>query len=164
MGNFVEKNSGTGLIQSDMFVTFSLNDEIFGIDVMKVEEIIGFIPVTHIPDSITYLKGVINLRGKVVPVIDLRLKFRMDEKTYDASTVILIVNVENRSIGLIADSVSDVADIPIGMIHEYSKVDYGQKNHSVKYIANYNDELVLILDIDSLMDDIDALPDGDDIV
>lgn len=154
----VEKNS-TKLIENTMFVTFILNNETFGIDVMKVEEIIGFIPVTHIPDSTDYLKGVINLRGKVVPVIDLRLKFRMNEKFYDSSTVILIANISGRSIGLIADSVSDVADIPIEMIHEYSKVDYGYKNHSVKNIANYNNELILILDIDKLMDEVNILHD-----
>ena len=156
MRDLIKKESETIFIQSEMFVTFILNNEIFGIDVLKVEEIIGFIPVIGIPDSPDYLKGVINLRGRVVPVIDLRLKFRMNQKSYDASTVILIVNIENRSVGLIVDSVSDVADIPAEMIHEYSTIDYGHKNHSVKYIANYNEELVLILGIDSLMDEIEV--------
>jgi len=155
MKNHVKKNIEAGPARNEMFVTFSLDNETFGIDVMKVEEIIGFIPVTRIPKSADYLKGVINLRGKVVPVIDLRLKFRMDDKGYDASTVILIVNVENRSVGLIADSVSDVADIPGDMIHDYSDIENGQKNHFIKNIANFNDELILIMDIDSLMKEID---------
>lgn len=162
MRNIAEKDIEARLVKSEMYVTFTLNREVFGISVMNVEELIGYTPATHIPNSENYLKGVINLRGKVVPVIDLRLKFRMTETAYNTSTVILIVNVENKPIGLIVDSVSDVANIPLEMINEYSKIDSGRKNHFIKYIANYNDELVLILDIDRFMDDIEIPAESED--
>lgn len=153
--------NSTGIIQGEMFVTFRLDNELFGINVSNVEEIIGFIPVIHIPDSVDYLKGVINLRGKVVPVIDLRIKFRLEEKAYDSSTVILITNVSNSSVGMIVDSVSDVADIPYEMIHEYSHMEKTVKTRFIRSVANFNDELILIVETDNLLDDIEILPDGD---
>jgi len=74
-----------------MYATFNIDNETYGIDVNRVQEIIGIIPVSHIPNSADYLKGVINLRGKVVPVIDVRMKFRMEIRNYDSTTVIIIV-------------------------------------------------------------------------
>lgn len=153
--------NSTGIIQGEMFVTFRLDNDLFGINVSNVEEIIGFIPVMHIPDSADYLKGVINLRGKVVPVIDLRIKFRMEEKAYDSSTVILITNVSSSSVGMIVDSVSDVADIPCEMIHEYSHMEKTVKTRFIRSVANFNDELILIVETDNLLDDIEILPGED---
>lgn len=90
-------------LKNNMFVTFIIDNETYGIDVNRVQEIIGIIPIAHIPNSADYLKGVINLRGKVVPVIDVRMKFRMKERKYDAATVILIVELNDNAIGLIVD-------------------------------------------------------------
>ena len=136
-----------------MLVTFMIKNELFGIDVMKVHEIIGMVNITPIPDAVDYLRGVINLRGKVVPVIDIRTRFRLEQVEYNQNTVILIVELKNKSIGLIVDAVSDVIDISEDMINEYSDLDSGIKSNLIKSIVNYNDSLILILDTGRIIND-----------
>ena len=148
--------------KNQMYVTFNIDNETYGIDVNRVQEIIGIIPIAHIPNSIDYLKGVINLRGRVVPVIDVRMKFRMDQKNYDSTTVILIVELNGSSIGLIVDSVADVLDIPSDSMHDYSGADAKIKSSSIESIASYNDNLILILDLDKMIDHEEILSAGFD--
>lgn len=136
-----------------MYVTFIVDNETYGIDVNRVQEIIGMIPISHIPNSADYLKGVINLRGKVVPVIDVRIKFHMKVRDYDSTTVILIVELKDNSIGLIVDSVADVMDIPNTSLHDYSSADAKIKSSSIRSIASMNDNLILILDLDKMIED-----------
>ncbi len=94
------------------FLSFTLGAEHYGVDILKVQEIRGYDAVTRVPDAPDYIKGVINLRGTIVPVIDLRLKLRLDNARYDAFTVMIVLNVEDRVVGIVVDSVSDV--IPVG--------------------------------------------------
>ncbi len=142
-------------LKNNMFVTFIIDNETYGIDVNRVQEIIGIIPIAHIPNSADYLKGVINLRGKVVPVIDVRMKFRMKERKYDAATVILIVELNDNAIGLIVDSVSDVLDIPHESLHDYSGADSKIKSSSIDSIASLNDDLILILNLEKMIEEED---------
>ena len=135
-----------------MLVTFMINGELFGIEVMKVREIIGMVNVTPIPDSVDYLRGVINLRGRVVPVIDIRTRFRIEQAEYNQNTVILIVDINDKSIGLIVDSVSDVISISGDMVNTYSNFDSSIKSNLIKSIVNYNESLILILDINRILD------------
>ncbi len=93
------------------YITFSLADEIYGIEVLKAQEIVGMQKITHVPHSMKFMKGVINLRGMVIPLVDLRLKFGLPEKTYDKMNVIMVVQVKTRLIGIIVDSVSDVVSL-----------------------------------------------------
>src|SRR5208337_3320483 len=97
---------------SEQYVTFLINNETYGIEVLKVKEIVGMTNITSVPNSEKYLKGVINLRGIVVPVIDMRLKFNLQEKEYDSFTVILIIEHKESFVGVIVDSVSDVISAP----------------------------------------------------
>jgi len=90
------------------FLSFTLGAEHYGVDILKVQEILGYDAVTRVPDAPDYIKGVINLRGTIVPVIDLRLKLRLDNARYDAFTVMIVLNVEDRVVGIVVDSVSDV--------------------------------------------------------
>lgn len=138
---------------SMMLVTFMIRDELFGIDVMKVHEIIGMVSITAIPDSVDYLRGVINLRGRVVPVIDMRTRFRFEQVQYNTNTIILIIDINNRCIGLIADSVSDVITVSADIINEYSDFDCSIKSSLVKSIVNYKDSLILILDTGHIISD-----------
>jgi purine-binding chemotaxis protein CheW len=146
--------------ESMMYVTFNIDSETYGIDVNRVQEIIGIIPISHIPNSAEYLKGVINLRGKVVPVIDVRIKFRMDTRNYDATTVILIVEMKGSSLGLIVDSVADVMDIPYKSMNDYTGGDAKMKSGSINSIASFNDNLILILDLDKMIDHVEILSAG----
>ena len=104
-------NTGKKLSDEDSkFLTFKLADEEYGVEILKVREIIGVMEITAVPQMPTYTKGVINLRGKVIPVIDLRLKFGFQEIEYTEQTCIIVVNV-GREIGIIVDTVSEVLDI-----------------------------------------------------
>jgi purine-binding chemotaxis protein CheW len=97
------------------YLTFNLGDEEYGLEILKVQEIIGMQEITKVPRSPEYVKGVINLRGKVIPVIDLRLKFGMEEKQYTRKTCIIVVQVKREAgdliMGIIVDEVSEVLDI-----------------------------------------------------
>jgi purine-binding chemotaxis protein CheW len=133
------------------FVTFLIGDEIYGVDVTKVQEIIGMTQITHMPNALSFVKGVINLRGSVVPVIDMRIKFNMDEKEYDSFTVIIIVEVKERLVGMIVDSVSDVANIPVGSIQDTPHFTSKIETDFISGIGQIEKNLVIILDVDSVM-------------
>ncbi len=98
------------------FLTFVLGSEIYGIEILNAREIIGLIDITTVPQPLDYMKGVINLRGKVIPVIDLRMKFSMQEEKHTQETCVIVVEVNNTSIGIIVDSVSEVLEIKSGEI------------------------------------------------
>ena len=98
--------------QEDKFLTFVLNREEYGIEIRHVTEIIGIQSITEVPDMPHYIKGVINLRGKVIPVMDVRLRFGVAEREYDDRTCIIVINIEEQSVGMIVDRVSEVLDIP----------------------------------------------------
>ena len=89
------------------FLTFVLNNEEYGIEILKVREIIGLMNITTVPQTLDYMKGIINLRGKIIPVIDLRLKFSMPEEEHTQETCVIVAEVNNTSIGIIVDSVSE---------------------------------------------------------
>ena len=149
---FSDKTSGDST-DENVYVTFEINREIYGINVLTVQEIIGMIHITPVPCSLNYLKGVINLRGRVVPVFDMRIMFRLPEKEYDSATVIIIIETNEKPVGLIVDAVLDVVDIPVELSHEYSHSDGKFKSDYISSIANYNDDLILILNIESLVDE-----------
>src|SRR5688572_32414414 len=90
------------------FLTFTLGDEEYGVDILKVQEIRGYGTVTRIPEAPDFVKGVINLRGTIVPVVDMRLKFKLGKADYNTFTVMIILNVADRVVGMVVDSVSDV--------------------------------------------------------
>ena len=98
------------------FLTFRLGAEEYGIDILKVQEIRGYDAVTRIANAPPFIKGVINLRGVIVPIVDLRLKFNLGEAKYDAFTVVIILNVARRVVGVVVDSVSDVLELAADQI------------------------------------------------
>jgi purine-binding chemotaxis protein CheW len=140
-------------IKNDLgqYVTFTIAEEIYGVEVLKVQEIIGMTLVTHVPNSPPFMKGVINLRGAVVPVVDMRLKFGIQEKEYDAFTVVIIVEVRERLIGMIVDSVSDVAGIPLNTIQDTPHFTAAVDTDYIKGIGQIESKLVIILDVDRIL-------------
>ncbi|HOK91669.1 MAG TPA: chemotaxis protein CheW [Spirochaetota bacterium] len=137
--------------ESKQYVTFALGDEIYGISVLKVQSINEMMEITPVPKAKGFIKGVINLRGSVIPVVDMRRKFMLPEKEYDSFSVILIVEANERLMGMIVDSVSDVVDIPIS--HIQSNVDYTAKvdNRSIEGIGRIGERLVVLLDVDHFL-------------
>lgn len=149
-----DNNEVNNIIKSgeeNQFVTFKIGSETYGVEVLKVQEIIGMTTITPVPNTMEFMKGVINLRGSVVPVIDMRIKFKMEEKEYDAFTVVVIVEVNNRLIGMIVDTVSDVVDIPINSIQDTPHFTAKIETDFIKGIGQIEENLVIILDVDHIL-------------
>ncbi len=157
MNNYDNKSVGKKNVSHDVrlednqFVTFLINDETYGVEVLRVKEIVGMTDITPVPNTLHFMKGVINLRGAVVPVVDMRLKFGMNEKEYNSFTVIIIVEVVNRYIGMIVDSVSDVVNIPITSIQETPHFSAKIETDFIKGIGQLEEALVIILDVDKIL-------------
>ncbi|MBN1495947.1 MAG: purine-binding chemotaxis protein CheW [Spirochaetes bacterium] len=140
-----------GPVQQDsQYVTFIIADENYGVEVLKVQEIIGMTEIVFVPNSPDFMKGVINLRGSVVPVVDMRKRFHMEERQYDMFTVIIIVEIRKMLVGMIVDSVSDVVGIPRAGIHETPHFTARIDTEFIAGIGQVNDKLVIILDIDEI--------------
>lgn len=133
------------------FLTFSLGEELYGVDILRVQEIKGYTAVTKIPNTPSHIKGVLNLRGTIVPIVELRTKFGMPTIDYTTFTVIIVVVVQDKVMGLVVDAVSDVLDIEKKDIQ--STPDFGNKIDVtfLNGIGKSGDKLVSLLDIDRLL-------------
>jgi len=134
------------------YVTFLVAGETYGVSVQKVQSINEMVEITYVPHSRSYIEGVINLRGSVVPVIDMRKKFALPVKEYDQFTVILIVEVKGRLIGMIADSVSDVVSIPVSGIQKDIQFSARVDTASLEGIGQIDDQLIVLLNVDYFLD------------
>jgi len=154
--------SDTVANSSEQYVTFLINNETYGIEVLKVKEIVGMTNITSVPNSEKYLKGVINLRGIVVPVIDLRIKFNIPEKEYDAFTVILIIEHRESLVGVIVDSVSDVITAP-GQLQDVPNFHVSIDRDVIKGVLNKDNNLIIVLNPDIMLSlkDMEALSEMD---
>ena len=137
------------------YLTFSLADEEYGIGILKVKEIIGMMSITSVPQTPGFVKGVINLRGKVIPVMDLRLKFNMDESAYTERTCIIVVEVTNQrgrvQIGIVVDAVSEVLNIKEGDIEETPTFGMNLDTHFILGMAKIDGMVKILLDIDRVL-------------
>jgi purine-binding chemotaxis protein CheW len=138
--------------QKDKFLTFAVGSEDYGIEIRQVTEIIGIQKITDVPDMPGFVKGVINLRGKVIPVMDVRLRFKMSERAYDDRTCIIVVNVNNTTVGLVVDTVKEVANIPQGQIElPPSMGDNTGHELFVQGLGKVGDEVKILLNIEHLV-------------
>jgi purine-binding chemotaxis protein CheW len=134
------------------FLTFRLGAESYGIEILKVQEIRGYENPTAIANAPDFIKGVINLRGVIVPILDLRIKFRLSEATYDEFTVAIILNVAGRVVGVVVDSVSDVLTLAAEAIRP--PPEFASATFDTKYITGLgtvDDRMLIMLDIEKLM-------------
>ena len=136
--------------QKNKFLTFSLGDEFYGIDIMYVTEIVGIQPITEVPELPDFVKGIINLRGKIIPVMDIRIKFGKDPMIYNDRTCIVVVDVQELSIGIIVDAVSEVLTITSESIVPPPNLS-NSDNKYVKSIGKTEEQVVLILDCERLL-------------
>jgi purine-binding chemotaxis protein CheW len=137
--------------QEGKFLTFPIGKEEYGIEIRFVTEIIGIQKITDLPDMPAYVKGVINLRGKVIPVIDVRLRFGFEERDYDERTCIVVVNINEVAVGLIVDSVREVLDIPAGQIDPPPSVRKGAESRYIQGLGKVGDDVKIILDVNKLL-------------
>jgi len=133
------------------YLTFTLGHEEYGVEILKVQEIKGYSAITPIPNTPPYIKGVMNLRGTVIPVVDLRSKLSMAEAEYNQFTVIIVVNVGAKVMGLVVDSVSDVLNIPKEDIQ--ATPDFGAQVDArfINGMAKAGEKLVVLLDIEKVL-------------
>lgn len=141
------------------YLTFALGDEQYGLEIIKVREIIGFIEVVSVPRMPSYIRGVINLRGHVIPVIDLRRKFNMTSKEVTEQTCIIVVEVNTHDrvarYGIVVDQVQEVLDIPSGHIEDTPNLGAGLDTDFILGIGKMGDTVKILLDIDRVLADSD---------
>jgi len=133
------------------FLSFRLGQEEYGVDILKVQEIRGYDTVTRIPETPIFIKGVINLRGTIVPVIDMRLKFNLGSAEYNDFTVMIILNIGQRVIGMVVDSVSDVIQLKDEQIREVPEFGGVINTRFVMGIGTFDDRMLILVDIEKLM-------------
>jgi purine-binding chemotaxis protein CheW len=151
-----EPKPETGLTtDGNQFLTFNLGDELYGVDILRVQEIKGYTAVTKIPNTPSHIKGVLNLRGTIVPIVELRTKFGMPTIEYTTFTVIIVVVVRDKVMGLVVDAVSDVLDIAQKDIQAPPQFGANVDVRFLNGIGQSGDKLVALLDMDSLLIDND---------
>jgi purine-binding chemotaxis protein CheW len=139
----------------NQYLTFLLDDEYYGLEILRVQEIRGWTPVTNVPNTPAYIKGVLNLRGAIVPIIDMRERFHLELKPYSNTTVVIVASVQSESgqktFGMVVDGVSDVLDLPADQIKP--SPDFGTAIHTdfIRGLAASDDQMVMLLDIDLLL-------------
>lgn len=137
--------------QELQFVTFTLNTEEYAVDILNVQEINRITEITRVPNSPDYVEGVVNLRGKVIPIINLRKKFGFGEKPIDDGSRIIIMEIHGITNGLIVDSVSEVLRIPSSIIEPAPPMSSALNSKFIKGIAKLENRLIILVDIDKLL-------------
>ena len=135
---------------SNQILVFKINNELYGIDILKVQEILNFIQPTPIPNCPDYLKGIINLRGTIILVIDLRARFHFEEPMNPDKCVIVVVAIGNKKYGLVVDSVSDVLTINEDDIQEDIDINSGIDNRYITGLVKANEQMIILVNIDKV--------------
>ncbi|MFZ5425877.1 MAG: chemotaxis protein CheW [Thermodesulfobacteriota bacterium] len=132
-------------------VTFSIGEEEFGVDILKVQEIIRMMEITKVPRAPEFVEGVINLRGKVIPIIDLRRRFGLSARGHDKHTRIIVIEINNMIVGFVVDSVSEVLRIPFSTVEPPPPVVSGMESEYISGVGKLEDRLLILLDLDKLL-------------
>lgn len=141
--------------QEGKYLTFVLGDECYGLDIGNVTEIIGLQKITSVPDVPAYVKGVINLRGKVIPVMDIRLRFGMPPREYDDRTCIIVINVGINTIGLVVDTVSEVLDIDAAQIESARSLTGSGGKGYIQGLGKVGDSVKILLDAEMVVSNVE---------
>ncbi|WP_051229398.1 chemotaxis protein CheW [Paludibacterium yongneupense] len=151
MVDSIDSTASAGKSLPTELLVFSLGDEAYGIDILKVQEIRGYDAVTRIARAPEFIKGVINLRGDIVPIVDLRLKFGIGEASYGPFTVVIILNLLHRTVGVVVDGVSDVIQLGADAIHPAPQFGTAVDVSYILGLASAGDSMVIVVDIANLM-------------
>ena len=149
-----DKNAGAATGARE-YLTFRLGQEEYGIDILKVQEIRGYETPTRIAQAPAFIKGVTNLRGTIVPIVDMRLRFACAQADYDAFTVVIILNLRERVVGIVVDSVSDVMELAAENIRPAPDVDSAIDAACIRGLGSVGDRMLILLDIEKLMSGVD---------
>jgi purine-binding chemotaxis protein CheW len=132
-------------------LVFTLGDEQYGIDILKVQEIRGYEAVTRIAGAPPFIKGVVNLRGSIVPIVDMRIKFALGEASYTPFTVVIILNVMQRTVGIVVDGVSDVIQLQPDAVRPSPEFGAAVDTAYIEGLSEVGERLVIVMDIERLM-------------
>ncbi len=152
-----EKGRGAGAAQAAIseFLTFRLGAEEYGIDILRVQEIRSYEAPTRIANAPSFIKGVVNLRGVIVPVVDLRIKLNCEKVEYNGFTVVIVLNVHGRVVGAVVDSVSDVLELSQDLIKPAPEMHTTADTGFVTGIASVGERMLILMDIEALMSSAD---------
>jgi len=154
MSNTAQTEAKSGHTPGDVagkeFLAFTLGKEEYGIDILRVQEIRGYEPVTRIANSPDFIKGVVNLRGIIVPIVDMRIKFNLGTPTYDQFTVVIILNIGGRVMGMVVDSVSDVTTLSQDQVRPAPEMGTFDSDFLIG-LGTLNERMLILVDIDKLM-------------
>ncbi len=146
-----ESSTQTADGESRELLTFTLGSEEYGIDILKVQEIRGYDAVTTIANAPDFIKGVINLRGIIVPIVDMRIKFNLGNVTYNNLTVVIILNVANRVVGMVVDGVSDVIALTADQVKAAPEFSGAMDTQYITGLGTVDERMIIIVDIEKLM-------------
>ncbi|MGE5478066.1 MAG: chemotaxis protein CheW [Bacteroidales bacterium] len=133
------------------FISFTIGDEEYGVDIIAIREIKGWTPATALPETPGYVRGVIDLRGAIIPILDLRARFTGALTTPSTRHVIMVVNVENRDLGLLVDAVADILTVTPGSIQPVPELESGHRNETLSGIVSVDGRMVALLDLHQLL-------------
>jgi purine-binding chemotaxis protein CheW len=153
--NVMEKYTETAATGAREYLTFRLDQEEYGIDILKVQEIRGYEPPTRIAHAPAFIKGVVNLRGTIIPIVDMRLKFNCSKAEYNSFTVVIILNLRNRVVGIVVDSVSDVMELSAESIRPAPEIESVIDNDCIMGLGSVSERMLILLDIEKLMSGLD---------
>jgi purine-binding chemotaxis protein CheW len=149
--------AGAGMLMSpNEFLAFTLGREEYGIDILRVQEIRGYESVTRIANAPEFFKGVINLRGTIVPIMDMRIKFNLGDPTYDQFTVVIVLNLSDKTIGMVVDSVSDVTSLTSEQIRPAPEMGSVFDTKYLIGLGTVDSRMLILVDVDKLMSSVDA--------
>ncbi len=155
--NETNDNAESDAESQNEYLTFYLADEEYGVDILRVKEIRGWEHVTRIPNSPDYVKGVLNLRGAIVPIIDLRIRCNLEPKDYNEMTVVVILSVENnvndseRIMGVVVDTISDVVNANLNDIQNTPEFDSSIEIEYIEGLATAGDNMLMLVNVDKLL-------------
>jgi purine-binding chemotaxis protein CheW len=147
----MDSQESSGIAASGEYLTFTLGAEEYGIDILKVQEIRGYDAVTKIANAPAFIKGVINLRGVIVPIVDLRIKFNLGSETYDQFTVVIILNIGKRVMGVVVDGVSDVIQLSSDNLHPSPEFGSVLDTRYILGLGTVENRMIIVVDIERLM-------------
>ena len=137
--------------QEGKYLTFRIDKEQYGIEIRHVTEIVGQQKITEVPDMPPFVKGIINLRGSVIPVVDIRLRFRMPPREYDDRTCVIVVEANDSAVGIVVDTVNEVLNISADRVSAPPQVAQGEVKRYIKGIGRLEEEVIILLSIDKLL-------------
>ena len=153
--NLINKTAAGVATGAREYLTFRLGEEEYGIDILKVQEIRGYEQPTRIANAPEFIKGVVNLRGTIVPIVDMRVRFNCSNVEYNAFTVVIILNLHNRVVGIVVDSVSDVMELAADNVRSAPDIESAIDSSCIVGLGSVAERMLILLDIEKLMSSVD---------